>query len=211
MRRPPPRLRGLPLAIAAAVFLAGCGGAAVPGTSAAPSPTPATASPDPTGAAPDGIRTPSSAPTAPTTPDIQAATPAPTLAPSEPFSTAEITLEGDGTSLRMPVYVADTPDLRGRGLMERESLPSGTGMVFLFDEDTTGAFWMRDTVLPLSIAFADADGVIVDIQDMEPCPAMPCPQYGPGQPYRTALEVPQGWFADVGVASGWRITDLPER
>ena len=84
----------------------------------------------------------------------------------------------------MPVEVADTQEEREVGLMNRESLPADAGMIFVFEEDT-GGFWMKDTLIPLSIAFAAADGTIVSILDMDPCEADPCEIYDPGVPYGT--------------------------
>lgn len=138
------------------------------------------------------------------------AQPAPSgLQPSEPFGIDQVTLTNGATTIPVAVYVADTPSLRSRGLMERESLAPGTGMVFLYADEATGGYWMRNTLVPLSIAFADASGDILAIFDMDPCEALPCPTYGPDQPYRTALEVPQGWFAANGIDAGWRLTDVP--
>jgi uncharacterized membrane protein (UPF0127 family) len=133
----------------------------------------------------------------------------PTLEPSEPFGADRVTLTDGETSIPVAVHVADTPALRARGLMEQDSLAAGTGMVFVYAEDTTGSFWMRDTLIPLSIAFADASGRIVGMYDMDPCEALPCPTYGPDEPYRTALEVPQGWFAANDIDAGWRLTGVP--
>jgi uncharacterized membrane protein (UPF0127 family) len=79
-------------------------------------------------------------------------------------------------------------------------------MLFEFDGDSTGGFWMKDTLIPLSIAFADADGTILRILDMEPCTAEPCRIYDPGVAYRRALEVNQGAFERWGVAEGDRLT-----
>jgi uncharacterized membrane protein (UPF0127 family) len=75
-------------------------------------------------------------------------------------------------------------------------------MLFVFGEDTDAAFWMKDTLIPLSIAFIDADGRIVTIHDMEPCTADPCEIYGSDAPYRTALEVNKGAFDEWGVQVG---------
>src|SRR5690606_31223996 len=117
------------------------------------------------------------------------------LEPSEPFGLTQITLrspEGDGTDV--PVYVADDPQTRQRGLMFREELPAGTGMIFVFPGETTGGFWMANTLIPLSIAFYDADGTVVAVLDMEPCTEEDlndCPSYEPGVPYHGALEVNQ--------------------
>ena len=79
-------------------------------------------------------------------------------------------------------------------------------MLFVFEEDVDFGFWMKNTLIPLSIAFADAGGEIVRILDMEPCEADPCTAYEPEATYRTALEVNQGAFADWGVAEGDRLT-----
>jgi hypothetical protein len=114
-----------------------------------------------------------------------------------------------GEEVVVRVEVADTDDERQVGLMNRESLPEDAGMIFLFDEDVSGGFWMKNTLIPLSIAFADADGTIVRILDMEPCEADPCEIYDPGVSYRSALEVNQGAFADWSVAEGDVLTLQP--
>jgi uncharacterized membrane protein (UPF0127 family) len=75
-------------------------------------------------------------------------------------------------------------------------------MVFLFPQDETGGFWMKNTLIPLSIAYYDRAGKIVRILDMEPCMADSCPVYEPGVAYRGALEVNQGAFRRWGVAEG---------
>lgn len=106
--------------------------------------------------------------------------------------------------------VAATPSERQRGLQHREHLPRDAGMLFLFPELREGGFWMKDTLIPLSIAFLREDGrkgdvaryEVVAILDMEPCEADPCPSYEPGLPYDAALEVNQSWFAEAGVEVG---------
>jgi uncharacterized protein len=103
------------------------------------------------------------------------------------------------------VEIADSPSERERGLMGRTTLPAGEGMVFVFPEDHRGAFWMKDTLIPLSIAFYAADGRIVKILDMEPCDADPCPLYDPKVAYRGALEVNQGAFTGWGISAGDRL------
>jgi uncharacterized protein len=112
----------------------------------------------------------------------------------------------EGGEVVVPVEIADSPEERQVGLMNRESLPEDAGMIFLFDQDEDGGFWMKDTLIPLSIAFADADGTIVSILDMEPCEADPCEIYEPGVSYRSALEVNQGAFSRWGVQEGDRLT-----
>ena len=103
------------------------------------------------------------------------------------------------------VELADTPGEREQGLMGRTSLPADAGMVFVYPEDHAGPFWMKDTLIPLSIAFYAADGRILRILDMQPCEADPCPLYDPEVPYRGALEVNEGAFADWGITEGDRL------
>lgn len=103
------------------------------------------------------------------------------------------------------VEVADDEDERTHGLMGRTELGEEAGMVFLFPADTRGAFWMKNTLIPLSIAFYAADGRIVRILDMEPCREDPCPLYEPGVAYRGALEVNQGAFDRWNVREGDRV------
>lgn len=99
------------------------------------------------------------------------------------------------------VWLADTPERRQRGLMEVTDLGEGkAGMVFAFDEPATGGFWMRNTPMPLSIAFVAGDGRVVSTADMDPCgDRTDCPSYGAAGPYRWALEVPRGGLARLGV------------
>lgn len=122
-----------------------------------------------------------------------------------------VTVETGDRSHEVSAAVAATPERRQRGLQGVSSLADGAGMLFVFPEDTTGAFWMRDTEIPLEIAFAAADGGIVGIRSMEPCEADPCPRYAPDAPYRVALEVPDGWLAERDVGIGDRLVwpDLP--
>ena len=148
----------------------------------------------------------------PSPPSVSATSPGPTsepatpaLEPSEPFGRATVHLRSGDRSLPVAVYVADSPELRTKGLMGREDLPDGTGMLFTYASDHTGEFWMRDTLIPLSIAFFTGSGDLIDVIDMEPCDTAICPRYGPDAPYRYALEVPKGWYAAHGVDTGWRL------
>lgn len=138
---------------------------------------------------------------------IEADEAVPPLHPSiDGYPETVVTMAGpDDATQRVAVKVADTPERRQHGLMEVEELPDGTGMLFVFGEDRTGAFWMKDTLVPLSIAFVGADGELLAILDMEPCEADPCERYDPDVAYRYALEVPQGWFAEVGIDDSWRL------
>jgi uncharacterized membrane protein (UPF0127 family) len=104
--------------------------------------------------------------------------------------------------IAVQVEIADSEPERARGLMGRKALAPDAGMVFLFPEDTRSAFWMKDTLIPLSIAFYDARGRILRIFDMEPCRRDPCVVYEPEVHYRGALEVNSGAFARWGVRVG---------
>jgi uncharacterized membrane protein (UPF0127 family) len=95
------------------------------------------------------------------------------------------------------VAVADTADLRSRGLMNVESLGRLRGMLFVFDAETTSRFTMQDTLIPLDIAFFDADGALVDVLQMEPCKQEPCVLYAASAPFRFALEAPAGALAGL--------------
>lgn len=118
------------------------------------------------------------------------------------FYTGRAILTGrDGTTL-LDVEIAETPEQHATGLMDRPALEERAGMIFVFFEESTGGFWMKDTLIPLSIAFFDQDGTIVDILDMEPCTEEPCEVYTPKAPYWGALEVNQGAFETWGVTEG---------
>ena len=97
---------------------------------------------------------------------------------------------------------------RAHGLMGVTELPPDAGMLFRFTAPQEGGFWMKNTLIPLSIAFADSQGVIATILDMEPCNADPCPYYRPDAPYLYALEVNRDVFRSTGAEKGWRL-DIP--
>lgn len=100
------------------------------------------------------------------------------------------TIEIDGRELE--VAVAETPDQRAQGLMGVTDLGGLDGMLFVFQSDSDGGFWMKDTLIPLDIAFFDDGGALVSVLTMEPCSADPCPSYRPGGSYRYAVETPAG-------------------
>jgi uncharacterized protein len=113
-----------------------------------------------------------------------------------------------GAARTVRLEVAADPAARARGLMGRKQVPEGTGMVFLYPEDVTEAFWMKNTLVPLSIAFVAADGRVVSVAEMTPCEADPCPSYPPAGPYRYAVELAGGSFGSVGVGPGAKV--VPE-
>jgi len=109
---------------------------------------------------------------------------------------------GGGTIELENLEVARTSEARSQGLMGRTSLPQDGGMAFLFEEQTLAAFWMKDTLIPLSILFWRDDGQIIDILDMRPCRDDPCPVYRASGPYLGAIEMKLGAFERLGVEVG---------
>ncbi len=108
-------------------------------------------------------------------------------------------LNSAGERVEVPVEIADTDEERQTGLMGRTALAEDAGMLFVFDVEQQLSFWMKDTLIPLSIAFIDSEGRIVDIQDMQPLDEAPHPSAAPAQ---YALEVNQGFFEARGIQVG---------
>jgi uncharacterized membrane protein (UPF0127 family) len=102
--------------------------------------------------------------------------------------------------------VARTDAARERGLMFREQLEGNEGMLFVFDRPDQQCFWMRNTPLPLSIAFMADDGTVINIADMAP---QTDDTHCSRKAVRYALEMKQGWFADHGITAGKKIEGLP--
>lgn len=122
--------------------------------------------------------------------------------------TVDYQLRGSGQPVTVRLEVAPDPPSRTRGLSRRTSVPPNTGMVFLYPRDTTGSFWMKHTLVPLSIAFVAVNGKVVSVSEMVPCKADPCQVYNPGGPYRYAVELPAGAFAAAGVGPGGLVLPL---
>jgi hypothetical protein len=101
--------------------------------------------------------------------------------------------------------VANTFDSRARGLMFRKGLGANSGMLFVFPDVTTHCMWMKNTYVPLSVAFVDEQGTIVSIHDMKPLDET---SHCAARPARFALEMSQGWFAQKGVKPGAKIGGL---
>lgn len=99
-------------------------------------------------------------------------------------------------------YIARTADQRALGLMHRATLAPDEGMLFVCDECAVQSFWMKDTPVPLSIAFLAEDGTIVHIEDMEPHSLA---SHACEHPVRHVLEVPRGWFEQRGIGPGTRV------
>lgn len=101
--------------------------------------------------------------------------------------------------------VASNNETRSRGLMYRKELAPNAGMLFVFDQPAVQCFWMRNTLIPLSIAFMTDDGTITNIADMAP---MTENSHCSSAPVRLALEMEQGWFAKRGISAGKKIGGL---
>lgn len=100
------------------------------------------------------------------------------------------TVEAELGGVRLTLEVADDPEERAVGLMGRTEVPAGTGMVFRFDEQVSSSFYMFQVPVPLVAVFV-RDGVVVAVEQMEPCreaDAVACPLYGPDEPYDTVVE-----------------------
>jgi uncharacterized membrane protein (UPF0127 family) len=104
------------------------------------------------------------------------------------------------------VEIASTPQTRAEGLMNRDELTANTGMLFIFPDNRTRSFWMKNTRIPLSIAYINSDLEIVRISDMKPFSTDRVPSLYPA---RYALEMNRGWFESNDIAKGSLISDLP--
>jgi uncharacterized protein len=112
-----------------------------------------------------------------------------------------------GGKVEVRVEIADDLPEQERGLMERTALGEDRGMLFVYSDEEVRSFWMKNTLIPLSIAYMDANGRIVDLQDMKPLDDDP-PHYVSAEPARYALEVNKGFFEEHGVKVGDR-ANLP--
>lgn len=101
--------------------------------------------------------------------------------------------------------LADNMGTRMEGLMYRKSMPQGSGMVFVFDESATHCMWMKNTLIPLSVAFIDESGAIINIADMQPQSEQ---SHCAARPARFALEMNKGWFAERGIKPGAKLRGL---
>ena len=126
--------------------------------------------------------------------------------PAAPYAEVQI-----DTYPRLDLEIARTPQEHELGLMYREDLPPDSGMLFVYQADSHEGYWMYHTLIPLSIAWIDREGTIVDIQDM---PRLNDPNdlteasrtvYTPAAPYRYALEVNEGWFLQHGIGVGQQV------
>jgi hypothetical protein len=106
------------------------------------------------------------------------------------------------------VEIADTHETRAKGLMGKTELADGHGMLFIYDSEQRLVFWMKNTLIPLSIAFFDDDRVCINVLDMDPPIGSSMVRYRSTSPARYALEVPQGWFEKHGIDRGTKFSFL---
>jgi uncharacterized membrane protein (UPF0127 family) len=119
----------------------------------------------------------------------------------EPQHLPAITLQAGMHNIR--AAVAQTPEQRQTGLMFRREMAQHEGMLFVFEVASPQCFWMKNTPLPLSIAFLADDGTVVNIADMKP---QTLDSHCSAKPVRYVLEMNQGWFAKRGIGPGYRIS-----
>ena len=123
-----------------------------------------------------------------------------------PLATATLLAHGGGANALLTVEIADDAETRGRGLMFRRWLPEFGGMLFAFPRETRGGFWMKDTPIPLDIAFLAGDGTVLEIAHGVP---YSLDILRPALSYVYALEVNGGWFERRGFGPGDRIVPPP--
>lgn len=119
-------------------------------------------------------------------------------------SAGALTLDVGGTPVT--AELADTPDLRAHGLMGRSALDPDAGMLFVYPDEAPRFYWMKDTPLPLAIAFLDASGHVVHLAEMSPFDTNTTPSEHPAQ---YALEMASGWFTAHHVQVGAQVGGLP--
>ena len=101
--------------------------------------------------------------------------------------------------------VVSDPGSRAQGLMHRKQLAQNAGMLFIFDEQAAHCMWMKNTLIPLSVAFIDESGAIINIADMQPHSEQ---SHCATRPARYALEMNKGWFAQRGIKAGAKLRGL---
>lgn len=106
----------------------------------------------------------------------------------------------------LTVEIADTPASVAKGLMGRTDLPDGNGMLFIYPKPHKLHFWMKNTVIPLSIGFFDGDRTLINVAEMEPLTGTA----HSAKPALYALEVPKGWFARHKIAPGAKFSFLDQ-
>ena len=125
----------------------------------------------------------------------------------EKFEKRDLSIAAQGGSITtIKAEIARTDAQREQGLMYRKTLKDGEGMLFVFDKDEPLSFWMKNTLVPLSIAYISSDGRILEIYNMEPGNLNPVQS---SRSARYALEVPQGWFDRARIVPGDKLDTSP--
>jgi len=129
------------------------------------------------------------------------------------YSLAQVNMGLPTIELKTGIYhiqaeLADTPKSREVGLMNRTSMPTNSGMLFVFEQKAGHCFWMNNTKIPLSIAFIADDGKIVNIDEMQ---AETTNNHCPTAPVRYALEMNKQWFSERVIVPGTVMTGLPRK
>ncbi len=145
---------------------------------------------------------------------VQRAPAAPTPAPSPvpnpaiKYDRGRLNITQNGKKVTLNVEIAKTVEARSQGLMLRKSLPENAGMLFVFEDEASYGFWMKDTLIPLSIGFVDSKWTLLQILDMKVAPDPlngPFDIYTPEVKYLYALEVNQGFFQRNRITPGARL------
>jgi len=123
------------------------------------------------------------------------------LAAQEPQTNLQRTVIHAGM-FQIDAQIANTPQQRQIGLMFRKDMPTPEGMLFIFEEPQKQCFWMKNTLLPLTAAFVDDDGAIVNLADMQP---QSTESHCSEKPVRYVLEMNKGWFAKKKIGKGYKL------
>jgi uncharacterized protein len=126
--------------------------------------------------------------------------------PATVLPTRTLTMEGASKTERLVVELATTGAQQQQGLMFRQLMPEDAGMLFLFGRETRGGFWMKDTYIPLDIAYLARDGTVQQIFHAKP---LDTTILAPAQPYWHVIELNAGWFERHGMGVGSRL-EIPE-
>jgi hypothetical protein len=126
-------------------------------------------------------------------------------------ATADKTLKTTSLSMgknAIRVEIVENDDDRSKGLMFREKLGKNDGMLFIFDDPGYHSMWMKNTLIPLSVAFVDRDGVILNVEEMEP---QTLDSHTAAGPAKYAIEANKGWYAERKIKPGDRVAGLPKK
>lgn len=122
------------------------------------------------------------------------------------FKQGALTIAQGAKRAVLQVEVADTPEARAQGLMSRQRLAENAGMLFLFDDQALWGFWMKNTLIPLAVAFIADDGTVVNVDEMK---AQTLDPHCSAKPVRFVLEMNTGWFTKHGVKAGSKLSGEP--